>query len=439
MTEPTASERARARVALLRQRERDLRALAAGRFQEVSSASQPVREDLTQRREAYMMGDEPHALDDEFIEQMATFGQLEGFDIVVADYDGNHEAWAGTGPNVSAMPFSNVPGNSWVEDVGQSGTDGQLSIPPQLDWRMLVRRLDAARSQRASRAAAAGTPILSDFIQQGRVAQGNEGEGRLSFGLASGRQMRLDLGYLERGNVLVGSRSASRPFALVGVDSEALSKASLEVGFESIGVAPARLTAEMVRVAMAKDVGVARADLVVVEQPATFHIDMAMTPWTNGMVLLNDMTAVQQTVTAVHGAGVGGRVQNVAQIANAERMVERQIRAAGLRCVRAPGRFPPTPEPRWIANFFNGEGGRGSRSPSAYWITQAGPAEYADAFVAALRAGGATIPRIHYISGATSQASLELSGGVNCRVVPIPGLGRPATGPLSSPRPRRRP
>ena len=108
-----------------------------------------------------------------------------------------------------------------------------------------------------------------------------------------------------------------------------------------------------------------------------------------------------------------------------ERVTERQLRAAGLRVVRVPGKFPALPNDRWLTNFFNGEGGSGSGQRGAYWITQDGPAAYKDAFEQALRRAGLTVPRMYHVPAAASRDSLGAQGGANCRAVPLMTGPRP--------------
>lgn len=437
MTIPTPSQIDAARRRLLEQRRLDLLALANGQFNLMTSASEPMREDLTQRRDAVLMGTGGRTRFGTagYIEEVAGFAQQEGFDLIIADFYGEYTDGQAEelGPHVSSISIPRDNGNPWVEDIGQSGVDGQLSIPPRLDVNELRRRLRQAQEERGRRLAAAGTPI--NFPSPGTQVAGEDlGSTRISFGLATGRQMRLDLGYLERGNVLVGTRNGDRPYAIVGADSVAASRVSIEIGFEALGIDKGLLTDEMVMVAISKDVGVARVDLIEVEQPTMFHIDMAMTPWTPGVVLLNDMPAVFRLLRQTHGGDIS--LVGEAPLDQAERLVQQALSRAGLRVVRVPGLYPRF---RWTGvaqrgrrrisngtktyNFFNGEGGRGGSNSSYYWITQEGPAQYLQAFVSAIRTAGVPVPRIHLVSDEFAQASLAVGqGGINCRIVPIPAL-----------------
>jgi hypothetical protein len=68
-------------------------------------------------------------------------------------------------------------------------------------------------------------------LSEGEIAGPNVGSlalGRLSFAMQTSRSARVDLTYLERGNVLVGTRSGGAVYALVGVDSALVSLAYLK-------------------------------------------------------------------------------------------------------------------------------------------------------------------------------------------------------------------
>lgn len=421
--------------ALIRQREADLRALAAGNFGAMSAAGEPIREDLTQRREAYLMS-KATGYDSYFIEEMAGFGRLEGFDVLVADYVGGGSA--GDPANIRRIDVTGATSENFAEDSGQAFADGSLSVGTPLDLQKLVNRLAAARKSRGAPIYGVDMPWDGPNVpHQGAAARDGTYRARLAFGVASGRKMRLDLGYLERGNVLIGTRGGGGAYALVGRDSVVTSRVSIEVGFESIGLPPS-VSDEQVRVAIAKDIGIAPSNIIVVDQPA-FHIDMAMTPWTPNVVLLSDVNESMKVIARTHGIDMAARFATVRGIAEAERMVEGQLRAAGLKVVRVPGRFPAIPGPMWASNFLNGEGGVGQAS-TTYWITQGGPTVYANAFADAVRASGEPVPRIHYLNAQLSAVTLyQLTGGINCRAVPITSTSRPASSYAPLPRPRPRP
>ncbi len=432
------------RAALLRQREHDLRALSERRFRDMTSAATPVTEDLTRQPKAYLMaytgstiGSRDADVDTEYVEAFARIGAQEGFGVVEADFypEGPQRR---TRANIETVrvPFDSV--SAWMEDRGQVAVDGQVTVPPPRPsgtapqaQAFVSRAIDAHRARRAAAARRSGVELAFGGSQGGVWGRGEENM-RLMFGLATRRRIRIDLCYLERGNVLLGQGSRGT-YALVGSDSMGLSRATLEGSFEALGIERGRLDDDMVRIAIANDIGVEPRNVIEVEQAAGFHIDMSMTPWTSGVVLLNDMAQVEDTMRRTFQArGMSAASQQLArgrarllQIAATERITERQLRAAGLRVVRAPGKFPALPEDNWRTNFFNGEGGSGTAGRGPYWITQDGPAAYKDAFESALRRGGVTVPRMYHVPADSSRDSLGAQGGANCRAVPLMTGPRP--------------
>ncbi len=432
------------RAALLRQRENDLRALAQGRDRDMTQTAAPVTEDLTRQPRAYLMaytgstiGPRGADVDSEYVDAFARIGAQEGFSVVEADFypDGPERE---ARPNIQTVRVPVDSTSGWMEDRGQVAYDGQVTVPPprptdsaRTTQEFMSRAIDEHRATRATRARGHGIE-LAFGSRQGGVWQRNESDMRLMFGLATRRRIRIDLCYLERGNVLLG-RGPRGLYALIGEDSFGLSRAVLRGAFQGLGIAPDRLTDEMVRVAIAKDVGVDRRAVVVVEQAAGFHLDLSMTPWTSGVVLLDDMAMVEDVMRRTFmQRGMSEALEGLArerprllQIAATERITERQLCAAGLRVVRAPGKFPALPDDRWLTNFFNGEGGSGTGQRGAYWITQDGPAAYKDAFEQALRSAGLRVPRIYHVPAASSRDSLSAQGGANCRAVPLMTGPRP--------------
>lgn len=432
------------RAALLRQREHDLRALAERRYGNMTQTAAPVTEDLTRQPRAYLMaytgstiGPRGADVDSEYVEAFARIGTQEGFSVVEADfYPDGPARQARANVHSVRVPVDSTSG--WMEDRGQVAYDGQVTVPAprpttssNATGDFTRRAIDEHRAERASRARRKGID-LAFGSRQGGVWERDESDMRLMFGLATRRRIRIDLCYLERGNVLLGQGPRGL-YALIGEDSFALSRATLRAAFEDLGIPSSRLTDDMVHVAIAKDIGVVRQAVVVVEQAAGFHIDLSMTPWTRGVVLLNDMAMVEDLMRRTFQqrgmtsalAQLERERPRMLQIAATERVTERQLQAAGLRVVRVPGKFPALPSERWLTNFFNGEGGSGATGRGPYWITQDGPAAYKDAFEQALRAARLTVPRMYHLPAAASRDSLAAQGGANCRAVPLMSGPRP--------------
>lgn len=216
-----------------------------------------------------------------FMNQMAHIGQYEGFRLVVRATRGNvaevkSDIDRDAMPNVTFVP---VPGHSdcWLEDHGEVTVDETVSVPAVIgDGKLIERAIDDDRLRRFD------DEDKADFAKHGRVDECGNQESLVAMGMASGMASRLNFSYIEGGNVLPGTLPNGDGFALVGKDSVAVTRALLERDLKR------RVRKDEVIGAMAKDLGMKPDNVHPVEQPGTFHLDMAMGLLGPGQVLLND-------------------------------------------------------------------------------------------------------------------------------------------------------
>ena len=133
------------------------------------------------------------------------------------------------------------------------------------------------------------------------------------------------------------------PYVLVGRDSLAVTRKLL----------PGQADEAAAAAQVAKDYGLQPENIIPLEQPGDFHLDMAMTLAGPGQVLLNDSRQVlalqKQWITEHYQHSWFNRDQQPSDLAEVEKkanktavfedIVAKQLSAAGLEVFRVPGVF----------------------------------------------------------------------------------------------------
>ena len=434
-------------------------------------AARLVPEDLTRRARAYHVGVE-HFTDAALAEFVAGVGALEGFRVIARLAPGAE--WTALMAPVPNLTPIELPGVQyiWTEDITEIGIDGSFRMTARMgDRGLLLRRalfvdrvrryypevspaeLDALEHLPVGPASRPG--VLPDsvmrrfpsimYMNQGLVEADGAQAVAAAIALARGAPLHEAMLYLEGGNVLLGTLPSGEPYALVGRDSAAIARAVLAYHH-------ARPVSEEDAVtAMAKDLGVDRAHVFVVEQPGVFHLDMAMTLLRPGMVVLNDAREALRLQTRWlrddHEAWRPQRLAAASQddyrealrlwqdaghdvqetIERLQKYAERfagyeartlaDLEAAGLSVVRVPGRFlhPTRPWDRDIMNFVNGESGVNPRGRT-YFITQGGDPRAERLMAERLLSPAIGLDRLYVAPRLVSRDTLWEKGGIGCRV-----------------------
>jgi hypothetical protein len=435
----------------------------------VATAPRLVPEDLTRRARVFHVGVDAFT-DAMFAEMLARVGQREGFSVVARV--GPHSVWADWLANVPNLTLAELPGVQyvWSEDVLEVALDGSFQMTARVGDAGLIRRavfVDRIRRYYPEVTAAQieeirNLPSPADppgglprelllrypdslFMIQGLVEIEGAQVVAAALARARGAALRQAMTYLEGGNVLLGTLPGGAPFALVGRDSVAVSRALLA---HLLG---RPVSEEEVTEVIAKDLGVERPHLFLVEQPGVFHLDMAMTLFAPGTVVFNDERKALRLQIAWlredHEASrprreagpsgdeyrrqlesweAAGRAleETVAKLTKyGERFIRAEARtlvdleAAGLKVIRVPARFlhPARPPDRDLMNFVNGEAGTNAAG-QGYFITQGGEPRAEHLIAAALLGPGTGLDRVYFAPRVASADSLWDKGGTACRV-----------------------
>lgn len=401
----------------------------------------------------------------EFPLNMARVGKKEGFEVVLrAPVEQEKELKALFAKekldNVRLLPVKDgYDLDFWSEDQGEVHTDGSISVPRaltgQLSWEDITHALTKARLERLH----PGTRVdlsTPDKLQKARekypdvayssvgaVAERRGQRALVAIALGAKKGLRVSNGYLEGGNALVGRKADGTGYAVVGADSLTVSREALS---KELG---RKLSDADTRALIAQDYGVATKDLVVVEQPGDFHIDMHMALLPGGKAVVNDALSVFETQKAwltehfksppkppakrteaaklehelaVEEWKIGKelfreRLSELEQAAKAaaahEARMVKDLEAQGLEVHRMPGVFPRTHQsPRM--NFLNAE--QGVNPKGQHFMVLLGGDPRAEAMVKERLSAISGAPvRVHFLDPALTETTLNAMGGLSCR------------------------
>lgn len=405
----------------------------------------------------------------EFPLQMAHIGEVEGFHLVLRIPAGQEaefkkELAKEKLNNVTLVPVKDSAElDFWSEDQGELHSDGSVSVPRSLlgsktlSQEELLRAITEARLERLHPktkvdlstpeklyAARQKHPDVA-YASVGAVGERNGQRAIAAIAVGAKKQLRVSNGYIEGGNALVGKRKDGTGFAVVGADSVAASKAALA---KELGKPIDDAT---VKKLLAQDYGVDEKQLVVVEQPGDFHIDMHMALLPDGQAVVNDALSVfalqKEWITAdlerdkpaplPAGASKAQKTkwedakadydirkemlpEQLAQLeaaakraAEAEARTVKDLEAGGLKVARLPGVFPPAHGLSRM-NFMNVEQGKNHNGD--HFMVALGGDPRAEKLVAGKLeqlTGNAT--RIHFLNRAFTETTLNAQGGISCR------------------------
>ncbi|MBS2037916.1 hypothetical protein JST97_23220 [bacterium] len=360
-----------------------------------------------------------------YIEQMALVGQVEDFHVVV-DTQPEHLQKAKRKLDKQAAAntswITNSGGHdSWTEDHGEFTRKGGVIVPAlmpvdtEIDAWVFKARAERYREMEKQGEKHPGCNYAIQGLMNGRQAQ----EELINSALSTGVQdVRMAVSYVEGGNILNGHRADGTPYALVGRDSLAVT-AKLLTGKAGEAEAVSQIAA---------DYGLKPENIIPVEQPGDFHLDMAMTLAGPGQVLLNDSRQVlalqKEWITQHYKHTWFNRDEQPAELEQVEKkanktavfedIVEKQLKAAGLEVHRVPAVFPKSVANSQM-NFLNLRQGQNDRGET-FAVSLGGEERAEQAFAETLLTkipGG--YHRIHFLDRNLTPETLHYNGGIKCR------------------------
>lgn len=370
-----------------------------------------------------------------YAEQLSDIGQIEGFHLVAGarDPESMERQLKKLGhDNVSIL---NAPyGEAWVEDYSEPLLGGGRVTPAIFEdshYSSLVSTsIREGRQQRFDKLGLDGA-----FAYHGAVNQGQYQRHALAEGLATNAPLRQGLSYMEGGNNYTGTRPNGDGYVLVGKDSFHVSKRLLE---KQTGKPWSDTD---VKKAIAADLGLKLENVVPVEQPNAFHLDMRMTSVAPGEFLLQDsvMAANQQIAwmkedlasrtdlsdkdRAKHERAIEKRgnvmLENARKAKAYEDLTAADLVANGFGVHRIAGSFVDENRPdQDRANFFNARNGTNEQGERFTILMGGVPREEAFMAETFFKESNGTISHLHFLDPSVSRQTLDMMGGLKCRTKP---------------------
>lgn len=433
--------------------------------------SRAIPKDCSLHPSAFDMSYDPgDATSLDYVKQMADIGTHEGFHIVVRTEGGTNDANTVTHKlpkslvsNVSIVPLPGR-GDTWIEDHGEVTVDNTITVPACVGDATFND--DAIYRDRVTRfypeahidAKLSGDELADEidesypragFPTLGAVDQRHNQQAMVALGLSARLPVRENFSYIEGGNVLPGTLPNGEGFALVGRDSIAVTRALLERDLKR------SVTDREVYEAIGKDLGMKPDNIHPVEQPGTFHIDMAVGLLGPGQVILNDSReaarvqaqwlrddyVASKPAEPPPGASLFKRWLYKSNLhrwekrerEHTERLIEaldreaesraffedmtaRDLKKTGLTVYRVAAVFMDPDDPsKDIANFANIR--QGTNSDGQRFIIALGGPERAEQYVAKKLLGEipCDVRRVWFLDRTLTPLTLDLEGGIKCR------------------------
>lgn len=306
------------------------------------------------------------------------------------------------------LTTSQNPVAKWAEDSVEYLENGQVAVltrfeQPLLEWAMVESRRHRWQGQLAPDTL---DEVLRDdhlWIPLGiRVNVLEFGVEQELAAQSQGQKVRYIRAYIEGGNMITGEDATGNSVILVGKDA--------------IGVTAHlyQLNDDDVRQIICEDFGLdSISQVIAVEQPGQFHLDMGLLFVGHGVVIVNDSgEALKDAVEMAELVPCMTTNTMAAKLTlqyGLEETAAQDLMAAGL-VVRREQLAQDT-----LYNFFNGEFVEG-QDGCQYYITNGGPREQEERFEALMVGEWQIVEKVMFSPQDVAQKSLQEWGGVGCRL-----------------------
>lgn len=306
------------------------------------------------------------------------------------------------------ITISQGPVSKWAEDSVEYLQNGQIAVPSLFDDDLLEWAMKAGRRERWREKASPEIleKILRDdhlWILLGiRVNASRTGLERLRAAQDQGYSVGRLRAYIEGGNMIAGEDGNGNPVILIGRDAIAATAHLYQ------------LNNDEVRQLIREDFGLGTIHQVVaVEQPGKFHLDMGMLFIGQGTVILNDSSeALQDATEMAELVPCETTLQKAVKLklqCSLEDDAARDLQVGGLQVQRK------SLEKDFFYNFFNGEFVEGADG-RPYFITNGGPEEQEKMFETLMVREWNVVRKVFFSPQEMAQKSLQQRGGVGCRL-----------------------
>ncbi|NRB06233.1 MAG: hypothetical protein HRU34_01905 [Richelia sp.] len=303
---------------------------------------------------------------------------------------------------------SHKPVSKWAEDSVEYLDNGQVAVLNQFDDQLLAWAMTTGRRHRWQGKIA--PEYLEEALQEDhlwillgiRVNALEMGMERERVAQSKGQQVSHIRAYIEGGNAIAGEDATGKPVIIVGKDAIAATAHIYQ------------LHENEVRKVICEDFGLENMEQVIcVEQPGQFHLDMGILFLGNGVVVVNDSgealkgaTEMAEMVPCMTTEKMAAKLKLQYEL---ESEAAKDLDTAGMEVKREKL------ENDTIYNFFNGEFVDG-KDGFNYYITNGGPKEQEERFESLMVKEWNVVKKVIFSPENAAKRSLQERGGVGCRI-----------------------
>ncbi len=300
------------------------------------------------------------------------------------------------------------PVSKWAEDSVEYLENGKVAVLNQFDEKLLQWAMTEGRRHRWQ--GKITQENLEEALQEDhlwiplgiRVNAGETGIERERTAQAKGQEVAHIRAYIEGGNMITGEDATGKPVIMIGKDAIATTAYIYQLDDDDVK----RIICE--------DFGLETIQQVIcVEQPGQFHLDMGMLFIGNGVVIVNnssedlkDAIEMSEMVPCMTTQTMAAKLKLQFEL---EEAAAKDLEEAGIKVIRKKL------EKDMSYNFFNGEFVEGKDGLN-YYITNGGPKEEEENFEALMVQEWKVVNKVIFSPIAAAQQSLKERGGVGCRI-----------------------
>ncbi|NEQ71258.1 MAG: hypothetical protein F6K21_38420 [Symploca sp. SIO2D2] len=306
------------------------------------------------------------------------------------------------------ITISQKPVSKWAEDSVEYLENGKVAVLKQFNDELLQKAMTEGRRHRWQ--GKLTQENLEEALEEDhlwiplgiRVNASETVTERERAAQNQGQEVAHIRAYIEGGNMITGEDATGKPVIMIGKDAIATTAYIYQIDDNDV------------RRIICEDFGLATIEQVIcVEQPGQFHLDMGMLCIGNGIVILNDSSeelkdAIEmvEMVPCLTTEKMAAKLQLQFDL---EEEAATDLEEAGIKVIRRKL------EKYMMYNFFNGEFVEG-KDGGNYYITNGGPEEKEEEFEALMVQEWKVVKKIIFSPIVAAQQSFKDRGGVGCRI-----------------------
>ncbi|NES21082.1 MAG: hypothetical protein F6K41_19660 [Symploca sp. SIO3E6] len=304
--------------------------------------------------------------------------------------------------------ISQKPVSKWAEDSVEYLANGKVAVLQQFNDELLQKAMTEGRRHRWQ--GKLTQENLEEALEEDhmwiplgvRVNASETVVERERAAQNQGQEVAHIRSYIEGGNMITGEDATGKPVIMIGKDAIATTAYIYQLDDKDV------------RKIICEDFGLATIEQVIcVEQPGQFHLDMGMLFIGNGIVIVNDSSeelkdAIEmvEMVPCLTTETMAARLKLQFEL---EEEAAKDLEEAGIKVIRRKL------EKYMMYNFFNGEFVQGKDGLN-YYITNGGPKEHEEEFEALMVKEWKVVEKVFFSPIVAAQQSLKERGGVGCRI-----------------------